>query len=155
MMKQAKFFAIPAAVLLTGGILCAAPAPQQPLAQVLVAKAGEAAEVDSRRYSGLVVSPAVVQLVPRVSGELLEIGFHDGDVVKKGQMLYKFNPIRYEAAVKSAEAKIAECKARLEYAQSVIRDLLAGRISEIPELEVPVLEEGYVDWLGLDNHMKV
>ena len=114
--------AVPAAALLLTAPLCgAAPkagAPQAPLAQVLVAPAREADEVDSRRYSGLVMSPAVVQLVPRVSGELLQIGFKDGDFVKKGQMLYKFDPVRYEAAVKSAEAKIAECNARLEYAQS-------------------------------------
>ena len=116
-MMNPRILAVPAAMLLAAGALFAAP-PQQPLAQVLVAKAGEAAEVDSRRYSGLVVSPAVVQLMPRVSGELLEIGFHDGELVKKGQMLYKFNPIRYEAEVESAEAKIAECRARLEYAQS-------------------------------------
>ena len=37
-------------------------------------------------------------------------------VMGTGQMLYRLDPIQYEAAVKSAEAKIAECKAKLEYA---------------------------------------
>ena len=116
-----QLFLLPIFALLAAGALHAAPGggpPQRPLSVVMVGKVTEADEVESRRYSGLVLSPAVVQLMPRVSGELLEIGFKDGDFVKKGQMLYKFDPIRYDAEVKSAEAKIAECKARLEYAQN-------------------------------------
>ena len=77
----------------------------------------EAADFESRRYTGQLVSPSVVQIVPRVSGEILEVGFQDGSLVRQGQMLYRLDPIQYEAAVKSAEAKIAECKAKLAYAQ--------------------------------------
>ncbi len=116
-----QLFLLPIFTLLAAGALHAAPGggpPQRPVPAVTTGKVVEADDVESRRYSGLVLSPAVVQLVPRVSGELLEIGFKDGDFVKKGQMLYKFDPIRYEAEVKSAEAKIAECRARLEYAQN-------------------------------------
>ncbi len=121
MMK--KILLVPALGALICSAIQAAPAkpagmPARPKPVVEVAKVTMADDVESRRYSGLIKAPAVVQLVPRVSGELLEIGFHDGDFVRKGQMLYKFDPIRYDAEVKSAEAKIAECKARLEYAQT-------------------------------------
>ena len=64
------------------------------------------------------VAQAEVNVVSRVSGEILKLGFNDGDYVKKGQMLYSIERTPYEAAVKQAEATIAECKARLEYAQS-------------------------------------
>ena len=74
--------------------------------------------VQSRRYTGQVVAQAEVNVVPRVSGEILKLGFKDGDYVKKGQMLYSIEKTQYEAAVKQAEANIAECKARLEYAQN-------------------------------------
>ncbi|MDD3155882.1 MAG: efflux RND transporter periplasmic adaptor subunit, partial [Victivallaceae bacterium] len=47
-----------------------------------------------------------------------ELGFQNGDVVKPGQMLYRLDSVKYEAAVKNAEAKIAEYKARCAYAES-------------------------------------
>lgn len=74
--------------------------------------------MDSRRYTGLVMSPSVVNVVPRVSGEVLEVGFNDGEMVKKGQVLYRLDPVQYEAAVKNVEAQIAASKARLAYAQN-------------------------------------
>ena len=74
--------------------------------------------VESRNYVGTILSPSVVEIVPRVSGEVIEVGFQDGDVVKKGQVLFQLDPTRYEAAVKGVEAKIAECRAKLQYAQA-------------------------------------
>ncbi len=88
-----------------------------PVPAVAADKVQEIEDFESRRYTGLMVSPSVVNIVPRVSGEILEVGFHDGDAVKQGQMLYRLDPVQYDAAVKSAEAKIAECKAKLEYSQ--------------------------------------
>ena len=83
-----------------------------------VAGVEDVANVQSRRYTGQVVAQAVVNVTPRVSGEILKLGFNDGDYVKKGQMLYTIEKTQYEAAVKQAEASIAEIKANLEYAQS-------------------------------------
>ncbi len=103
---------------LLAATVAAAPAAGRPKPIVVAGKVTAEDNVEHRRYSGLVSAPAVVTLVPRVSGELLKVGFKNGDYVRKGQMLYTFDRIRYEAAVKSAEAKIAECKAHLEYAQN-------------------------------------
>lgn len=94
------------------------PGGAPPKAVVAVGKVIETEDMESRRYTGLVVSKSVVQIVSRVSGEILEVGFKDGSVVKKGQMLYRLDPIQYEAAVKSAEAKISEYKAKVVYAQN-------------------------------------
>lgn len=88
-----------------------------PKAVVAVEPVTEVADMETRRYTGQVVSKSVVQITARVSGEILEVGFQDGSPVKKGQLLYHLDPIQYEASVRSAEAKIAECKARLDYAQ--------------------------------------
>lgn len=85
---------------------------------VSVTEVGFVNENESRNYTGAIVSPSVVQIVSRVSGEIIEVGFEDGAAVKKGQVLYRLDPIRYEAAVKKAEAKIKECQAKLKYAQS-------------------------------------
>ena len=93
------------------------PAGMIPKAMVGVEKSVMVQDRQVRRYTAQVVSKSVVNLIPRVSGEILKVGFRDGAAVKTGQVLYQLDPIQYEAAVKGAEAKVAECKAKLEYAQ--------------------------------------
>lgn len=92
--------------------------PAMPVAVVAVDQVIEMNDLESRHYTGLIVSKSVVQITPRVSGEILKVGFEDGSIVKKGQVLYKLDPVQYEAAVKGAEAKVAEAKARFEYASN-------------------------------------
>ena len=92
--------------------------PAMPVAVVAVDQVVEMNDLEKRNYTGLIVSKSFVQITPRVSGEILKVGFKDGSLVKKGQVLYKLDPVQYEAAVKGAEAKVAECKARFEYAQN-------------------------------------
>ena len=107
-----------AAVLATLSLPIFAQMPGAMKQTVGVAVVEEIGNVQSRRYTGQVVAEAEVNVVPRVSGEILKLGFKDGDYVKKGQLLYSIEKTQYEAAVKQAEANIAECKAKLEYAQS-------------------------------------
>ena len=92
--------------------------PAMPTAVVAVDKVVEMNDLEKRNYTGLIVSKSVVNITARVSGEILEVGFTDGSIVKKGQLLYRLDSVQYEAAVKGAEAKVAECKARLEYAKN-------------------------------------
>lgn len=70
-----------------------------------------------KTYPGRVVPVAQVNVIPQVSGEILEVGFENGTMVKRGDLLYRLDPVKYEAAVKNAEAKVAECKATLGYAE--------------------------------------
>ena len=107
-----------AAVLATLSLPIFAQMPGAMKQTVGVAAVEEVSNVQSRRYTGQVVAQAEVNVVPRVSGEILKLGFKDGDYVKKGQLLYTIEKTQYEAAVKQAEANIAESKARLEYAES-------------------------------------
>ena len=76
-----------------------------------VVEVAEIADFKTRTYPGRVVPIAQVNVVPQVSGEILEVGFDNGAEVKEGQLLYRLDPVKYEAAVKNAEAKLAECKA--------------------------------------------
>ena len=71
----------------------------------------------SRRYTGLLISPATVNVVAQVVGEIVETGFTEGADVKQGQLLYQIDDVKYDAAVKAAEAKVAQCKANLDYAK--------------------------------------
>jgi len=83
-----------------------------------VEKVTEVVDFQSRSYPGKVIAVAQVNLVSRVSGEILELGFKNGAIVKAGQLLYRLDSIKYEAAVKNSEAVIAEYKARAAYAES-------------------------------------
>ena len=84
----------------------AASAPEGNRVVVGVEKVTQAEDFETRHYTGQVVSRSVVNIVARVSGEIQEVGFNDGGVVRKGQMLYKLDPVQYEAAVKGAEAAV-------------------------------------------------
>ena len=61
------------------------PPGAAPKQVVGVAEVEAVANVQSRRYTGQVVAQAEVNVSPRVSGEILKLGFNDGDYVKKGQ----------------------------------------------------------------------
>ena len=118
-MKKSVLFVAAAALAAVSIPIFAQMPPGAAVKQTVgVAEVEEVANIQSRRYTGQVVAQAVVNVTPRVSGEILKLGFNDGDYVKKGQMLYTIEKTQYEAAVKQAEATIAECKAKLEYAQS-------------------------------------
>ena len=105
----------------------AAGGPGGPALRPVVA-AGNVFSVRDRislRYTGRVVSPASVNLIARVSGEILSVDFHEGGDVQAGQTLYRLDPVRYEAAVKSAEGKVMQCKAEYAYAKA---DLARNRV---------------------------
>ena len=121
--------------LILTGMLCAAMVCAQGNARrapiVDVSEVVELAQVESRKYTGVIVAPEVVQVVSRVSGEIVKVGFKDGETVKKGQLLYQLDDVRYvamvkglkakidgiNAKIKGVEAKIASCKAKQTYAQ--------------------------------------
>ena len=50
-----------------------------------------------------------------VPAPVVEVGFRDGDTVQAGQMLYRIDPVRYEAAVKNARGKVVQYKAEHAY----------------------------------------
>lgn len=92
-------------------------AMESPPPYVAVGEVTEAEELVAKRYTGNVVTKSSVNLVARVTGELLRIGFEEGDVVEANQVLYELDAIPYEAAVKNAQAGVAEARAKLVYAE--------------------------------------
>ena len=135
--------------LLLTGIRSEALAQQgRPAPTVAVTTVGETELIEQRRYNGQLQSPSQVALVARVSGELLEVGFEDGDMVKAGQVLYRLDDVRYDASVKAAEATIERCKASLQYAESNYK-----RIKSLYEKNVTTLDafESATMTLGTDR----
>lgn len=136
-MKAALFLGIFLASL-TGTPLAAEEVAVEKLELVAAGTVQEAESIITRRYPGRVVSPASIAVTSRVSGDLLEVAFKEGDFVKKGQLLYRLDDIRYIAARKSAEAKIAEYRARVAYSKANFertQQLFDKEVSTQDELE--------------------
>lgn len=82
-----------------------------------IAEVTNMADHREKNYPGRVVPIQRVDVIPQVSGEILEVCFRDGANVKEGDVLYRLDPVKYEAAVKNAESKLQECKANVHYAE--------------------------------------
>lgn len=113
-MKATKFFCSVLTAVICAATLFGAGAPK---AVVTVDDVVSSPDNLNRRYSGRVAPIYIITCVSRVSGDLVQQGFKDGDMVKKGQLLFAIDDVRYRAAVSAAKAKIQSIKAQLAYAE--------------------------------------
>ena len=114
--------------LIFTGMVCAAAlcAQGQRAPVVAVSEVIEMDRVESRKYTGVIVAPEIVQVVPRVSGEIVKVGFKDGEFVKKDQALYCLDDIRYKAVVAGINAKIDGIKAKISSINAKIEGINAN-----------------------------
>src|SRR6267378_4989187 len=57
-----------------------------------------------------------VELRPQVGGTLTQIGFTDGDIVHKGDLLFQIEPTPYQIKLSEAVAQVESAHARLDLA---------------------------------------
>jgi RND family efflux transporter MFP subunit len=57
-----------------------------------------------------------VELRPQVGGTLTQIGFKDGDIVHKGDLLFQIDPTPYQIKLSEAAAQVESAHARLDLA---------------------------------------
>ncbi|TWX66928.1 efflux RND transporter periplasmic adaptor subunit [Colwellia sp. C1TZA3] len=69
-------------------------------------------------YTSRLESPEEVALMPRVSGVIDHIAFHEGDDVKQGDLLFQLDDRPFAAVVAGLEAQILSANAALEQAKS-------------------------------------
>ena len=69
-----------------------------------------------RRYPARIRALEQVDVVSRLSADIIEVGFSEGCMVRKGQLLYRLDDVRFVAAVSNQVAQIAEIGAKLEMA---------------------------------------
>lgn len=103
-----------AAVLLTATTTAAPPATQT---TVTVDKVKIVNSITPRRYAGFVEAVEKVDVMPRVTGELRKINFVEGEIVKKGDLLFEIEDTTYRAAVDALEARKEQLAAQAEFMQ--------------------------------------
>ena len=83
---------------------------------VQVEKATSGHDYVARRSIGHVEAIRTVHVRAAVEGFLSEIAFKEGDLVKEGDVLFRIDPLRYQAAVKEAKANLRQIDAQIVYA---------------------------------------
>ena len=66
------------------------------------------------------VNAFVVPIAPQVAGEVLSVDVRSNQAVKKGDLLARIDPVRYEIAVASAEAQLALTRQNLKVGSSTV-----------------------------------
>ncbi len=89
-------------------------APPPPL--VLVAPVAERTVTDHVVFTGRTEAAQTVDVRARVSGYLTQVAFRDGQVVKRGDLLFLIDPRPYQADLNRAQARLDAAKAELQLA---------------------------------------
>lgn len=95
-------------------VMSAAPTP----IAVSVAPALEESVTEWDNFSGRVQAIDRVAIRPQVSGIIEAVHFEEGQVVKKGDLLFTIDPRPFQAELAHAEATLAGAQARLDLAQT-------------------------------------
>src|ERR1700737_1031710 len=88
------------------------PHPQVTVAEPVVASVAEFSE-----HTGRTEAPGTVEIRARASGYLLRAAFHEGDVVKKGALLFVIDPRPYQAVLARVKADLLSVRADHELAK--------------------------------------
>lgn len=103
--------------------------PARAAVPVKVAQAARKSVPIEARAVGNAVPVSTVRVKARVGGELLRAAFREGSEVRQGDLLFTIDPRPYEAAVKEAEARLAQARALAAKAEADVAryEGLAGK----------------------------
>jgi membrane fusion protein (multidrug efflux system) len=91
------------------------PPPGPPEVEIVTVSTQSVA--DEPEFIGQAESSRPAEIRSQVTGILKEIFFQEGRDVKKGDPLYRIDPVPFEAAYASAKARVAQAEARLVQAK--------------------------------------
>src|SRR5262249_57044104 len=97
-----------ALVLVTGVVSsCSSdlPVAETPPPPVTVSQPVVREVIDQDDYEGRIAAIPIVEVRARVRGELIKINFQDGQIVKKGDLLFEIDPRTYKAELDGAKAQ--------------------------------------------------
>jgi len=121
--RRGAYAALPVAGLLVFGAWSLfgdreARADAPPIPTVTVAQPLQRTITEWDDYVGRFEASQAVEIRPRVSGALVSIHFRDGDIVRKGQLLFTIDPRPFAAALAEARARAASAATGLTLARS-------------------------------------
>src|SRR5678816_1206328 len=113
--------------------------PAMPPTEVTVVTVTPAPVADPVELTGAVQAYRTVQVRSQVSGVIVARPFREGSEVKAGTVLFRVDPVTYDADYRGAQAQAADAEARLANAESN-----AGRLR-------PLLADNAVSQQDVDN----
>jgi multidrug efflux system membrane fusion protein len=103
---------------------CSRGAPDQAgfgaaeIVPVLAAKVVQKNIAESISAIGRVEAFSTVDIKAQINGQVMQVHFHEGQDVKKGDLLFTIDPRPFEAALRSAEANLAKDRAQFRQADA-------------------------------------
>ncbi len=122
-------------LLLLSGSCALAQMPGNKAVHVQAERATVGKDRIERKSIGHVEAVRTVDIRSAVSGFMLEPCFEEGSMVKEGDVLFRIDPVRYEAAVRQSEAALAELAAKITYAESNYQRLARLQVSQAASTE--------------------
>lgn len=96
-----------------------ADAPAAPAATRVTAAEIIRREISSAdEFTGRLEAVNTVLIRPRVSGYIQQVGFSEGELVKKGQLLFRIDPRPFQSEVDRLRARLAQARAEATLARS-------------------------------------
>jgi len=125
---RGKSAALIASLFLAAGVACSkkTEAPPPPPPKVTVAHPEQRTLVDEDNYNGWLEAAETVDVRSRVRGHIAKVGFTDGQIVKKGDLLFQLDPRPLEA-----DAGQARDQLRVVEAQKVAADRDYERMKQL------------------------
>jgi membrane fusion protein (multidrug efflux system) len=106
------------AAAMAAGCSKEAPAPQRPAPEVTVVTVKPQTIPYVISYVAQTESSRQVDIVARVSGYLDRIAYHEGELVKEGQLLFQLDPKPFQADLDAAKGELLAQQARFATAKS-------------------------------------
>jgi len=78
------------------------------------------------------------QIQPQVSGYLIRQDYHEGALVKKGQLLFEIDPRPFQALLDQAKGQLAQAEAQMANAETNVK-------RDIPEAEAHAIPQSQLD----------
>jgi RND family efflux transporter MFP subunit len=95
----------------------APPVAQAPPPKVSVQQPELRAITDYDEYNGWIASPHTVEVRARVRGHIVKVNFVDGDLVKRGQVLFELDPRPFQDDIDRAAEQVNIFQAQLNVAR--------------------------------------
>jgi len=114
-------FAVLLVVALAGCRKAAPPAPPPPEVSVVAVEPHTVDEVPE--FVGTVESSRSVPVRAKVDGVIVERAFTEGRPVRQGELLYRIDPVTYQADYRGAQARLEQAEARVTNAEANLQRL--------------------------------